>query len=103
MAKEIYIAGEWRLGRGAVIQSLFPADQSVNAELSTATLEDVNEAIEKADQAWRQPSWRNSLPHERARILYKVADIIEARVDELAKLQTRDNGKPLTETRGLVM
>jgi hypothetical protein len=31
MAKEIYIAGEWRLGRGAVIQSLFPADQSVNA------------------------------------------------------------------------
>ena len=47
MAKEIYIAGEWRLGRGAVIQSLFPADQSVNAELSTATLEDVNEAIEK--------------------------------------------------------
>lgn len=103
MAKEIYIAGEWRLGRGAVIQSLFPADQSVNAELSTATLEDVNEAIEKADQAWRQPSWRNSLPHERARILYKVADIIEARVDELSKLQTRDNGKPLTETRGLVM
>ncbi|MFV5372587.1 aldehyde dehydrogenase [Acinetobacter pittii] len=103
MAKEIYIAGEWRLGRGAVIQSLFPADQSVNAELSTATLEDVNEAIEKADQAWREPNWRNSLPHERARILYKVADIIEARVDELAKLQTRDNGKPLTETRGLVM
>lgn len=58
MAKEIYIAGEWRLGRGAVIQSLFPADQSVNAELSTATLEDVNEAIEKADQAWREPSWK---------------------------------------------
>ena len=56
MAKEIYIAGEWRLGRGAVIQSLFPADQSVNAEISTATLEDVNEAIEKADQAWRQPA-----------------------------------------------
>ena len=43
------------------------------------------------------------MPHERARILYKVADIIEARVDELSKLQTRDNGKPLTETRGLVM
>ena len=60
MAKEIYIAGEWRLGRGAVIQSLFPADQSVNAELSTATLEDVNEAIEKADQAWRQPSWKTA-------------------------------------------
>ena len=103
MVKEIYIAGEWRLGRGNVIQSLFPADNSVNAEISTATLDDVEEAIVKADQAWRKPEWRNSLPHERAKILYKVADIIEARVEELSKLQTRDNGKPLSETRGLVL
>ena len=103
MVKEIYIAGEWRLGRGNVIQSLFPADNSVNAEISTATLEDVEEAIVKADQAWRKPEWRNSLPHERAKILYRVADIIEARADELSKLQTRDNGKPLSETRALVM
>ncbi|WP_335950941.1 aldehyde dehydrogenase [Acinetobacter beijerinckii] len=101
MVKEIYIAGEWRLGRGDTIQSLFPADQSVNAEISTASLDDVNEAIEKADLAWRKVEWRNSMPHERARILYKVADIIEARVDELSKLQTRDNGKPLAETRAL--
>src|SRR5690606_39204726 len=85
MVKEIYIAGEWRLGRGNVIQSLFPADNSVNAEISTATLEDVEEAIVKADQAWRKPEWRNSLPHERAKILYRVADIIESRVDELSK------------------
>lgn len=103
MVKEIYIAGEWRLGRGNVIQSLFPADNSVNAEISTASLEDVEEAILKADQAWRKPEWRNCLPHERAKILYRVADIIEARVDELSKLQTRDNGKPLSETRALVM
>jgi len=34
MVKEIYIAGEWRLGKGATIQSLFPADQSVNAEIN---------------------------------------------------------------------
>lgn len=103
MVKEIYIAGEWRLGRGDTIQSLFPADQSVNAEISTASLDDVNEAIEKADLAWRKAEWRNSMPHERARILYKVADIIEARVDELSKLQTRDNGKPLAETRALTL
>ncbi len=103
MVKQIYIAGEWRLGNGNIIQSVFPADQSVNAEISTASLDDVDEAIKKADLAWRQPSWRNSMPHERARILYKVAEIIEARVEELAQLQTRDNGKPLTETRALVM
>lgn len=103
MVKELYIAGEWRLGRGNVIQSTFPADNSVNAEISTASADDIEEAIQKADQAWREPTWRNSLPHERAKILYKVADIIEARVDELSQLQTRDNGKPLAETHGLVM
>jgi acyl-CoA reductase-like NAD-dependent aldehyde dehydrogenase len=103
MVKELYIAGEWRLGRGNVIQSTFPADNSVNAEISTASIHDIEEAIQKADQAWREPTWRNSLPHERAKILYKVADIIEARVEELSQLQTRDNGKPLAETRGLVM
>lgn len=43
------------------------------------------------------------MPHERAKILYKVAEIIESRVDQLSKLQTRDNGKPLAETRGLVL
>ncbi|VTX91213.1 aldehyde dehydrogenase [Acinetobacter ursingii] len=103
MVKELYIAGEWRLGRGHVIQSTFPADNSVNAEISTASLEDIEEAIAKADQAWRAPEWRNRMPHERAKILYKVADIIEARVDALSQLQTRDNGKPLAETRGLVL
>ena len=103
MVKELYIAGEWRLGRGHVIQSTFPADNSVNAEISTASPEDIEEAIAKADQAWRAPEWRNRMPHERAKILYKVADIIEARVNELFQLQTRDNGKPLAETRGLVL
>ncbi|MEQ1105764.1 aldehyde dehydrogenase [Acinetobacter ursingii] len=103
MVKELYIAGEWRLGRGHVIQSTFPADNSVNAEISTASPEDIEEAIVKADQAWRAPEWRTRMPHERAKILYKVADIIEARVDELSQLQTRDNGKPLAETRGLVL
>ncbi len=47
MVKQIYIAGEWRLGKGNIIQSVFPADQSVNAEISTASLDDVDEAIKK--------------------------------------------------------
>ena len=39
----------------------------------------------------------------RAKILHKVADLIESRVDALAQMQSRDNGKPLAEARGLVM
>ncbi|MGO3869922.1 MAG: aldehyde dehydrogenase [Alcaligenes sp.] len=101
--KPLFLAGHWRQGRGAVARSIFPADGSVNAEFSTASLEDVEEAIQAAHQAWQAPAWRTSLPVERARVLYKVADLIEKNVLELAALQTRDNGKPLAETRGLVM
>ncbi len=101
--KALFLAGQWRQGRGKAARSIFPADGSVNAEFSTASLEDVEEAIQAAHQAWQEPSWRNSLPVERARVLYKVADLIEKNVGELAALQTRDNGKPLAETRGLVM
>lgn len=101
--KALFLAGHWRQGRGAVARSIFPADGSVNAEFSTASLEDVQEAVQAAHRAWQEPSWRNSLPVERARVLYKVADLIEQNVAELAALQTRDNGKPLAETHGLVM
>lgn len=100
--KELFLAGEWRQGRGELSKSFFPADMSLNAEFSTASLEDVSEAIEKADAAWRSSSWRNLLPTERARIFFKFADILDRDREELAKLQTRDNGKPLYETRGLV-
>ena len=50
-----------------------------------------------AERAWREPTWRNMLPHLRAKILHKVADLIESRLDELARMQSRDNGKPLAE------
>src|SRR5690625_6150751 len=101
--KKIFLAGEWKPGRGAPGKSYFPADGSLNAQFGTASKDDVEEAINKAHDAWQKPAWRNALPIERARILYRVADIIERRSEELAALQTRDNGKPLAETRGLVM
>ncbi len=100
---DIFVGGEWRRGGGNLMKSLFPADGSVNAELNAADLADLETAVERGEAAWRDSAWRNSLPHQRARILSRVAEIIESRVDELAELQTRDNGKPLAETRGLVM
>ncbi|WP_340148149.1 aldehyde dehydrogenase family protein [Billgrantia desiderata] len=102
MTQPIFIAGEWRVGRGDPLASIFPADGSVNARLKAASLEDVKEAIEAADAAWRRPEWRDLVPHQRATILYRVSQLIESRLEELAALQTRDNGKPLSETRALV-
>lgn len=102
MTDKIFVAGEWREGRGDLMVSRFPADGSINAELNAASLDDVEDAVQAADAAWRASSWRDRQPHERAEVLYRVSDLIKARLDELAALQTRDNGKPLAETRGLV-
>lgn len=102
MTLPIYVAGAWRQGRGDPMVSRFPADGSVNAELNAAGLEDVEDAIAAADTAWRTPGWRDRLPHQRAEVLYRVSELIQSRSEELAALQTRDNGKPLAEARALV-
>jgi betaine-aldehyde dehydrogenase len=100
--KEILVGGEWRLGGGAAYTSRYPADDSVNAELRAASAADAEEAVQAADAAWRRPAWRGLKPHERAAVLYKISNLIRSRSEELAQLQRRDNGKPITETRALV-
>ncbi len=102
MLMPILVAGEWRRGRGDVYASRYPADDSVNAELAAASVADVEETIEAADAARRRPDWAGLKPHERASILYRVSALIRERAEELAQLQRRDNGKPITETRALV-
>jgi hypothetical protein len=98
----INVAGEWRRGRGHAYASVYPADGSVSAELHAASADDTDEAIERAHDAYRKSDWRTRKPHERALVLYRVAESIRARRDELAHLQRRDNGKPIGETRALV-
>ena len=100
--KPILVAGEWRQGAGPVYASHYPADNSVNAELAAASVADAEEAIEKADTAWRKPDWRDLKPHERAGCLHRISALIRERSEELAQLQRRDNGKPISETRALV-
>jgi betaine-aldehyde dehydrogenase len=99
---DIFIGGAWRRGRGAPFASIYPADQSVNAEITTADAQDAHEAVEAADAAWRKSDWLGLKPHQRAKVLYRIADLIDARREALAQLQRRDNGKPINETRVLV-
>ncbi|GJH30429.1 aldehyde dehydrogenase [Caballeronia novacaledonica] len=99
---DIFIGGEWRQGRGNQYASIYPADQSVNAEISTANADDAREAVEIADRAFRKADWAGLKPHQRAAVLHRIAGLIEARHEALAQLQRRDNGKPISETRALV-
>jgi betaine-aldehyde dehydrogenase len=98
----ICIAGEWRLGGGDVYESLYPATGEPIARLKAASLADVEEAITRADHAFRTSGWGQRLPHERAAVLHRVAQIIREEAEPLAQKQRLDNGKPITETRNLV-
>ena len=98
----INVAGEWRRGRGHAYASLYPHDGSVTAELHAASADDTNEAIERAHHAFLHTDWATRLPHQRAQVLWRVAEGIRAQREQLAHLQRRDNGKPINETRALV-
>jgi betaine-aldehyde dehydrogenase len=100
---KLFIGGEWRRGRGAEIASNFPADGSLNIVLPGASLEDVDLAIERAQEAVADPHWRNLLPHERATYLYRIADGIAQNADRISHIQSRDTGKILSETRALAL
>jgi betaine-aldehyde dehydrogenase len=98
----ILVGGEWVEGTGAEIVATDPADGSTVATLAGAVPADVDVAVRRGEAARSAAAWRTMLPHQRARHLSRTADLIEARSEELALLQSRDNGKPLAETRALV-
>ncbi|OWY28137.1 aldehyde dehydrogenase [Herbaspirillum robiniae] len=98
----ICVAGQWRLGGGDRYATLYPATGEAVAHLNAASVADVEEAIAGADLAFRTSGWAQKKPHERAAVLYRVAQLIRERGEELAQLQRLDNGKPITETRNLV-
>ena len=84
-----------------VLQDTNPADASdILAEVPQQTPEDVAHAIERAAKAF--PSWRATPPPERGRVLARAALIARSRVEELARLLTREEGKLLSESRGEV-
>lgn len=98
----ICIAGQWRLGGGDRYATRYPATGEAVATLRAASVADVEEAIAGADRAFRSSGWAQKKPHERAAVLYRVAQLIRENSEALAQLQRVDNGKPISETRNLV-
>lgn len=97
----ICVAGQWRLGAGDRYATLYPATGEAVAHLNAASVADVEEAIAGADHAFRTSGWAQKKLHERAAVLYRTAQLIRERSEELAQLQRLDNGKPIAETRNL--
>jgi len=69
------------------------------AEVAAATTEDVNRACESARKAFEN-GWGELDPHKRSEIMYRIADVMKCRLQELAEFEAMDAGKPLAETIG---
>lgn len=78
---------------------LDPATGAVLREVPDSSVADVDAAVARALQAFRTGAWPALTRTERGRLLLRVADVIEARSEELYRLETRNNGRPVTETR----
>ena len=96
-AASLFIDGRPVEGEGAALPVRYPFTGEVIATLHEASTTQVAAACRAAKAA--QPAWAALAPAERGRILARAARIIEARGEELARLETLDTGKPIQETR----
>ncbi|CAN0423407.1 unnamed protein product, partial [Phaeothamnion confervicola] len=93
--QKLLINGEWvEAASGKTFETFNPATGEVLAEVAEADKEDVDRAVKAARAAFENPSWRDMTPSKRGQLLWKLADLLEARTDEFARLECLDNGKP---------
>lgn len=97
---KMYINGEWVDAQsGKTREIVNPASGEVIALAAEGDVEDARHAIQVARQAFDSGEWAELPAAERARYLFAIADKLEARAEEIARLETLDNGKPLRESR----
>ncbi|NBA93819.1 aldehyde dehydrogenase family protein [Pseudomonas sp. R5(2019)] len=95
---QLYIDGQWlRPTLGGSFETLDPSDESLIAKVGAATTEDVDLAVKAARRAFDEGPWPQMSGAERATVLRAIASGIRERQDHLARLEVRDNGKPLPE------
>jgi aminomuconate-semialdehyde/2-hydroxymuconate-6-semialdehyde dehydrogenase len=83
----------------AWLDNVEPATGKVYSTIPDSDERDVNAAVEAAKRAF--PGWSSTPAHERSRLLLRLADLIDANADHLARAETIDNGKPLSLSRSL--
>jgi aldehyde dehydrogenase (NAD+) len=99
MRKQLFINGEWReAARGTTIEVVNPATEEVIAEVASAEQSDVDAAVAAARAAFDGP-WSKLSARERGRLVWKIGEKLTERADEIARLETIHNGKPIFESR----
>lgn len=100
MKDKFYIGGKWVAPTSSeTIAVINPATEQVIANVPAGKTADINIAVQAARTAFDEGCWPKSTGAERAGYLRKIAAIIMRRLDELAKLEVTDNGKPYPEAK----
>ncbi|RKT55823.1 aldehyde dehydrogenase family protein [Saccharothrix australiensis] len=99
-ATNLYIGGQWTAGAGE-FTTTDPATDEPLAVCADASASDVDAAVTAAREAL--PGWAATPATERAALLWRLADLIEADAEKLAELETRDQGQPLGVARAVTV
>jgi aldehyde dehydrogenase (NAD+) len=99
MRKQLFINGDWRdAAGGKTIEVVNPATEDVIAEVASAETSDVDAAVAAARAAFDGP-WAKLSARERGKLVWTIGERLMAKADEIARLETLHNGKPIFESR----
>jgi aldehyde dehydrogenase (NAD+) len=100
LIRNLFIANEAVVPRAAkYFTSINPATEEPIAQVASGDAADVDRAVQAAHAALHSKEWGQLDPSERGKILWRIADLLEAHTEEIAKLETQDNGKPIFESQ----
>jgi aldehyde dehydrogenase (NAD+) len=96
---EVFIGGRWQApASGETYATINPATEEVSAQVARGDERDVDLAVQAARRAFDQGPWPRMAAAERARVLWKLADLITANLDEMARLESVNTGKTLFDS-----
>jgi aldehyde dehydrogenase (NAD+) len=97
---DLFINNEWRAATsGKRFPVVNPATEEVIAEVAAGDAADADNAVRAAKACFESSAWRDLSARKRGRILFKAADLLEARLDEFSRLESSQNGKTLFEAK----
>jgi aldehyde dehydrogenase (NAD+) len=98
-AGEIFVAGKWQApASGETYQPINPANEEPVASVARGDERDIELAVTAARKAFDQGPWPRMSPHERGRMVWKLGELIQERLDEMAKLESLCTGKTMFDS-----
>ncbi len=97
---ECFIGGKWvPSASGKTFDTIHPANEEVICKVAEGDKADVDAAVDAAREAFDNGPWRTMDARDRGALMYKLAELIAEEAEELAALETLDNGKPISDSR----